>query len=576
MMVTTTRRTRAQAQLQTQDHNSDYGSPSKKQKLSAHATDSRDFHIYPTPDSSRTMQQLAAEASVHGSVSSSDENEAPPGLLESVNAALHPQQLETEENTAPSSSGGQHRNEDDDAYHAENSDEEQDELDSEGLASEPIDGYDSDNESMADVDLSALGSFAQDVEHFRARHIRNKRVGDIFEGLPHDDDVTIKLPPAHLRTALTLIKQRAWSGISGDWEKESRNFKTPRTTLGRALFPFLEKLERLCMTTHIAPSIKEQNKFLNDHSDLLSYYISKIELVVKHIQTQRLAKTVPDQSQLNNDPEKRKKITQELSETLIPKLFRVLASAWCLGGLDWHQTSFTYYTTRLLMKVVCWIERLYRLLLDEEQKLQNEDEKKSEDDKTLPKLWHTYHEKRRKLDEILKNLKQVVSAAPDALEEEKVQRKLEFEARQRSLKRQEEIKAQQKRDKEARLRSVKEQKRRFLMSIRGISVPRVASPVSSSAQESPAPPDASSSQDVSDWSLEEKEVLLKKIQDSYPNMPDLTTLRYEFARTLEDTEAMAEKLLGMMLKAALPKESAAGRAARIRQIMQAYRRTYRR
>ncbi|KAI1078084.1 hypothetical protein F5B20DRAFT_549223 [Whalleya microplaca] len=441
------------------------------------------------------------------------------------------------------------------------------------LSSEPIDGYDSDNGSRSDVDLSAKESFAQDVENFRARHVGRDRNGDAVEGPPEDDDVAIHLPPTHLKKCLDEMKMLAWSGIKGDWQTRSFNFAPPSTTPGRALYSVLVKLERLYMEAPKAPHLIKQNRFLNEYSDILSHYFSQIKLVINYIATKRLKTRGRNKSSINNDRQKRREVTQDLAWIIIPMLFRVLASAWCLGGDNWRRTSFTRFTAELLTRAISWIERLYRLLITELEKKRKNQTKKSLQE----------NEKRKKLMEPLKSLIQDLESAPDELEREECLRQLKLEERERSLKRQEEIKAQWKQEEQARLTAIKERKWRSLLSLRGYRVPRAESSIPSSpARASPAlPPPATPSSSspprprtVSQWSLEEQTFLFKRVQESYPKLPHLDGLRWELNKTLEDTEAMAEELLGLMLEAVEPEQAPADRAARIQEIMQDYRSHY--
>lgn len=441
-----------------------------------------------------------------------------------------------------------------------------------GVASERIDGLSSDDENLSDFDLSEDG-FAQDLAKFRTRYPGGYRGSEIFES-PQEDDVTIHIDSSSLKKALRLIGHDAWSGKGRKWHERPFLFDFMQPGPVRILLKFLTKLERLLVATPKAPRIIEQNKFFNEHGDLFGYYFSKIKLMLRHIRGMKPAKEGLSRSQRNRELKKHDQLAGDIASLAIPMLFHVLASVWWLGGGRYGgHSSFTISTVELLMRTLGWIGLLYRPLLRalRQQPSDTEGEGEGEEETEVQKKnRRLQREKREELEGVLNDLKRLVEAGPDILEREERRLRLEHRANQERLRRQEEIRAQRRRDEELLRISNRDRQLRSLLSIRGVHIPLSQSRIPTSTRGSSA---QEPSQNASDWSDEEKIFLFKKIQESYPNLPDLDDVRWELNRTLNDTEAMTEELLGQMLEAACPQQTAADRNAHIQEIMQNYRRT---
>ncbi|OTA59556.1 hypothetical protein K449DRAFT_384888 [Hypoxylon sp. EC38] len=450
-------------------------------------------------------------------------------------------------------------------------------------AVEHVDGFVTDDENISDIDLSNEESFTQDVANFRARHPGGYKDGETFDGPPEHDDIIAHIDSSSLKLALRLMGNNAWAGLGSSWCRQSFQMESANTEPVRNLLQFLGKLDRLYAATPKAPEIVDQNKFLNEYSDVLGYYSSKIKLALQHLR-ERL-KEGSNRSRINDDTSEYGEMSKEVISLAIPMLFHVLASAWNLGGDNWRQTSFTISTVELLMRTLGWIEVLYRPLL---RGLKQKPVDEPDDEPAYRKRDRQMKsEKREELDELLQNLRGSIEVAPEELEKEEKRRKQVYQGHQQNLERQEEIKAQWKRDEEDRMRSIEEQQWRSLMSIRGIHRPLSESSLPpSSVRSSSARPVSSrmssrvqsqapqSPQNADDWSLEEKTFLFKKIQESYPDLLDLDDVRWSLNRTLAETEAKAEEILGLMLKAVHPEQTATERNAHIQEVMQAYRRTW--
>ncbi|KAI1416537.1 hypothetical protein F5Y13DRAFT_118626 [Hypoxylon sp. FL1857] len=456
---------------------------------------------------------------------------------------------------------------------------------------EDVDPFSIDDD-ISDMDLSSEESFAQDVANFRVRHPEGYKDGETFVGPPEDDDVTTHIDPSNLKMALRLMGQTAWAGLGSTMYRQSPDFDSADTEPVRALLQLMRKIDRLLVAAPKAPRITEQNKFLDEYSDILGYYFSKARLVLRQLRG-RLREGL-NRSRINDDMEERSKMSKEIVSLAIPMLFHVLASAWNLGGDDWRRTAFTISTVELLTRALGWIELLYRPLLGGLKQIlvdEVDDEPAYEEmDRQIKRG------KREELDGLLQKLRGAIEAAPDELEREERRHNRVHQGRRNNLERQKEILAQWKQEEEERMRSIEERQWRSLMSIRGVhrplsetSIPpssarsslarRVSSQVSSRAQsraQSEEQPHAPlSPQNADDWSMEEKTFLFKKIQESYPDLLDLDDVRWSLNRSLEETEAKAEELLGLMLEAVHPEQAAAERNMHVQEVMQAYRRTWR-
>ncbi|KAI1801951.1 hypothetical protein F4811DRAFT_531975 [Daldinia bambusicola] len=448
-----------------------------------------------------------------------------------------------------------------------------------GIDSGHIDGLSSDDEDLSDFDFSENG-FAQDLAKFRARYPRGYKDSEIAQ--KPQDDLTTHLDPSGLRKALQLMGHDAWSGKGRKWHERPFYFDYMQPGPVRTLLKLLTKLERLLVAAPKAPLIEEQNKFFDEHNDLLSYYFSKISGIIHHIRKLKPGKKGISRSQRKKEIKKHDQMAKDIASLAIPMLFHVLASAWWLGGGKYgFRASFTISTIELLMRTLGWIGSLYRPLLRAQRQqpdVEEGDEEDGEDEETAPrrKYRSIKRQKREELEGILNELKQVVEASPDMLEKEEDRRNQEYHTRQELLERQEEVKAKLKQDEELRMMAIREQQRRSLLSLRGVHIPLSQSRLSTSTRESSAQElsQIQTRQNANAWSVEEKTYLFKKIQESYPNLLDLDDVRWSLDRTLDDTEAMAEELLGQMLETVRPEQAAVDRNAHVQEIMQNYRRTW--
>jgi hypothetical protein len=426
------------------------------------------------------------------------------------------------------------------------------------LQSDFIDAFDTDLEDDKSVDLSAEDSFMRDVKDFISREPLHAHDDDVFESPYVDDVITIHLDYEPLRRVCKLLGDLSWAGVKGDWQWRHFAYHDAETVPARALLPLLAKLERLYEATPRAPNLEEQNRFLSKHANMLRYYFHKINLAVEHIRAERLEIPERNTAAQNTNPRKRKRMTRDLVLYVIPMMVHVLACAWGLGGETWFQTSFTSVAVELVERMLGWIMALHRRLLGELERCPLEEKPKTQ---YQQQTWQKRNAKRKEIGPLLDDLHRVIAAAPDRLADTEARVKKESERRQEQLKREEKLKAQQKLAEEARLVSIAERKKRSLLSIRGIHYPLESSTASSRPSPSPIPR-------LTEWSLEEQTFLFKKIQESFPEPPDLNYLRWELNKTVMETAEMTKQLLEKMLAAVKPDKSPDERAAEVRRIMQ--------
>ncbi|XDG05734.1 hypothetical protein ABKA04_005349 [Annulohypoxylon sp. FPYF3050] len=435
---------------------------------------------------------------------------------------------------------------------------------------ESVGGYSQSEENLTGNEQPDEGSFAQDVAEFESRYPEGFVGDESYLGAVEDDNITVHIDPSCLRTALQLMRHHAWGGFRMGWHQRSFDIESSDTRPIRILLELLEKFERLLAAAPKAPRHAEQNRFLKRYCNLVSYYFSEIGSTLKTIR-----EIYQKQESVNT------KLHSDIISCAIPMLFHVLVSAWELGGRDWRRTMFTISTIDLLGRTINWIGQLYRPLL---RRLVRQSPDSLRDES---KAQRTQREKQEELEKYRKDLCRLITESVDALEEEENRRNLERQIQQENLIRQEELIAQQKQEEEAVMMSIRERQRRSLMSIRSIHTPlsessRPSSRQMSAAREVPSPkPSRARPAQIQpprsnggDWSREEKVYLFKKLQDSYPDLMDLDDVRWELNRTLEETEDMAEELLGLMLETVHPEQAAADRDAHIHEVMQAYRRTW--
>ncbi|RYP52308.1 hypothetical protein DL768_002520 [Monosporascus sp. mg162] len=409
-----------------------------------------------------------------------------------------------------------------------------------------IDGVELEVGSQTDIDLSVEESFSRDVELFRNRHVPDEELFEIFEGPPEDDLTTIHLHQDFLERALRLMGSKGWTGLRTNWQSRLSDMATAETTPGRSIIPLLRKLRRLYNAVPSAPYLRDQNIFLANHSDVITYYFSKIQLVVNHIRTARLGKPGRNASAINWSEEQRNEVAEEIVSLIIPTILQVLAVAWTLGDDGEGSTQFTASTAKLLTRGIGWVNRLYYPAL---RQLSKEEESWTTHAK---KEWSAKRRKREEFRPLLDKLVDQLQHAPDMLlEKEHAERVRECE-REQNLRRQKQKQMQWERDKQEREQKTREQNQRAYQSIFGKTMAPTLPSLSPSAWTTITMPPPF--QLVRQWSHEEKEFLFERLRHSYPKLPDLSGhVRQELNRDLNDIKCMARNILRVMLKEAYEK-----------------------
>ncbi|RYO73659.1 hypothetical protein DL764_010437 [Monosporascus ibericus] len=406
-----------------------------------------------------------------------------------------------------------------------------------------IDGMELEVESQPDIDLSVRESFSRDIELFRNRHVPYEELFEIFEGPPEDDLTTIHLHQDFLERALRLMGSKGWTGLRTNWQSRLPDMATAETTPGRSIIPLLRKLRRLYNAVPNASYLRDQNIFLAKHSDVITYYFSKIQLVVDHIRTARLEKPSRNASAINWSEEKRDEVAEEIVSLIIPTALQVLAVAWTLGDDGEGSTQFTASTAEFLMRGIGWVNRLYYPAL---RQLSREKEHMTTHAK---KEWSAKRRKREEFGPLLEKLVDQLQHAPDMLLEKEHAERVREREREQNLRRQKRKQMQWGRDKQEREQWTREHNQRAYLSIFGkTTAPTLPSSSPSARTATTMPPPF---QLVWQWSHEEKEFLFEHLRRSYPKLPDLSGyVRQELNRDLDDIKRMARDILRVMLKEA--------------------------
>ncbi|KAI2633306.1 hypothetical protein GGS21DRAFT_128018 [Xylaria nigripes] len=422
--------------------------------------------------------------------------------------------------------------------------------DDDGALSDSSDAFNTDWGNDTSSNQSAEDSFMRDVLSSSADISLHAEDDEIFEGPPDDDVITIYLDHQPLRQLCKLLGDASWAGVKGDWQWQRFDYQGAETEPARVLLPILTKLERLYQATPKAPKLKEQNRFLRKHAPMLRSYFLKIKMVVEHIRTQRLEIPGRNDTARNTDPRRRKRMTRDLVLYVMPMLVHVLASAWSLGGKTWIETSFTAATVELLQRALGWVRSLNHRLLRELKRCPLEEEPESRHEQ---RIWERRNARRKEIDPLIDNLGQIIAAAPDRLVKTEARR-------QERLRREEQLTIERKAAEEAGAALAAERKKRSLLSIHGIHY-RLDSPTASFRP--PLPPLVRSTK----WSYEEKGILFRHIQNSYPACPDLNRIRWELNKTFTETVNMAENILEKILATVMKDSSVEERTAKVRRIM---------
>lgn len=414
--------------------------------------------------------------------------------------------------------------------------------------------------SDLDAEDDIQTAFANDVQKLGANPDRHEGDSLFFDAAVDDNHITIPLPPKEYLRSSGLMRRLGWTGILQDWETKLLETHQPKTTVGRYLVLYLQKLERCIVVTPQAPRFAEQNRFLHEHSGLLEYSFCKIEEGIEHIRSKSLSFTRRT-AHLNRN-RKRQNVTWDLVRLVIPLFIRVLGKAWALGG---DESSFTVSTVQLLTRLVGWVANMYAMLRRE---LERRPFEKEPEPNYRKAVWQKAIDMRNKLRLHLARLRDILEHAPSDLEREEQRQAREKVDRQRKLERQKEIEMELELKAAAKKEAQRAQNLRVVRAIRGgatkggvpsTPTPRVARPPS----EVEAP--------WLSWREEEEECLCKKLQQAFeydpPRLPDLATTATVIGHSPRETQDKARDLLSLMLSKAYPERTGREIQSEIQQLM---------
>ncbi len=400
-------------------------------------------------------------------------------------------------------------------------------------ASPAIENLDAEAWCDTDIELSSKEIFSRDVELFRNRRVPEGEIlSEVFRGPPQADRIAIHIDPYFFKQALRLMRFKGWTGLGSTWQSKLLDEVAPRTQAGRHVMLLLARLNRLYLLTPRAPELINQNTFLAEYSDMITYHFSKINAAVFHILDGQLARPEPNQSAASQVKEKPIDIAEELVALIIPMILRVVASAWTLGGPRKDNTLFTRSTAEFLGRGIGWVRRLYHWARDQLSKGEPEALSKK-------KVWEAKQQKRGDLCPLLQRLTEQIRDVPTMLQakQHEEMEKHKWQQKQKA------IEMQRKQEEDEWQRHIKEQNRRAFLSIKGTKVNPPRSPrrlAENLAFHRPI---------QQQWSREEKEFLFKELRRSYPQLPDLAGyVCQELNRNLEDIKGMVKILLRAMLK----------------------------
>ncbi|GAP88308.1 hypothetical protein SAMD00023353_3001100 [Rosellinia necatrix] len=433
---------------------------------------------------------------------------------------------------------------------AENSDE---------VLSNRIDGFDTDSERRKNVDEATEDSFEHDIDAFNALETPDTEEDDVFKDPTDDDTLAIHLDYQPIEQLCQRLGDKSWAGLKDNWQWRRFEHVDPETRPAQALLLVLMKLERLYHATPKAPNLRAQNQFLREHANMLRYYFHKVGIVVEHIRTERLDTPGHEGTGDQAGSRKRKRMTRDLVSYVIPMLAHVLVTAWGLGGKTWLQTSFTSTSLELLRRSLGWIKVLYPRLLCELKRPVEE----IPGNRNQQQVWGRQDIVRENIDTLLDEVYQAIGTGLDQLAETEAGAGKRPQTHSRKVRRDEQPTIEQTATEEARQAVVAERRTRSLRSDRDIHYHDELSTTHS--QQSP-----SLALRPVEWSIEEQRVLFLRIQASFPLCPDLENLRWELNKTLAQTVAMTEQILGKILAKVLIGYSAEEQTAQLRQIMRSH------
>ncbi|KAK8131554.1 hypothetical protein PG984_007992 [Apiospora sp. TS-2023a] len=446
-------------------------------------------------------------------------------------------------------------------------------------------------ESDLDFDcgnLSPQERFTQDVERFRSRE------GDfedslLFEPPENPSPTTIYLSSGNVEKLRKIIRRKGWVGsmrardedgrplewktkLRDDWARRLKSRTEPVTAVGKVIFLYAEKLERLIWLAFTATSQETRNHVFRDHIDFLQYCFSMLDKCIAFIHDQRLS-FLETQSPLSQNENKREEMVEEIAALHIPTIVRLLTKIWDSCSKTGRHSLFDSFAIQLLARVAGWIQQLYGPFIREVRG--------AGDSAPLNEI-------REALETPLKELREQLAQAPELLEQEEIQEAQRQEQRQQQLEAKKEQELRRQEDDEQRLearrrhnqevarfiREGEERKRKRAARRRqnhDLRLHQEPPPRKRGGSQQVQSPPAAIGIEDDKWLNEEEHVLCNKLINSFafknPRLPDLndtaTKVGHSPAATVDKARELLPVILSLGAKDSLSEEEIQNRVQTI-------------
>ncbi|KAI0394230.1 hypothetical protein F5Y17DRAFT_428784 [Xylariaceae sp. FL0594] len=418
-------------------------------------------------------------------------------------------------------------------------------------------GSDSEGSTDKAEDTTAKARFDRDVDRYIGRLSFHPPCQDLFTAPRADAFTAARITHEPLSQLCKILSAARGTG-KGDGHSQRGESGEVESRPARAFLRVLSKLDRFFQAAPKFPDLQGQNAFLGRHANMLNTYFYKIEVILKHIRTQRLEIPEHNGSVANSDPGKGEKIARDLVLYVIPMMSRVLASAWALGGEPQDHGLFTRAVVELMKRVIDWMIVLRDPVL-EELRRRSLDETTT---KCKDQTWQVWNDEKEEIGRLLDWLLKDIAAALDRLGKGEDHAKQYLHRGQPQTQSKDQLRMSQKAAgaKETGLASTAERRKDSSMPARGVQY----DPDSSASSSRPSPFLTPVS---THWSLEEKTYLFKKIQEAFPRPPDIDRLRSELNKSRAETAIVAEDILEKMLAIVKPRQPVSERQAEAHRII---------
>ncbi|KAK8052881.1 hypothetical protein PG996_012182 [Apiospora saccharicola] len=415
-------------------------------------------------------------------------------------------------------------------------------------------------------DLSLKERLTQDVERFRSRE------GDfedflLFEPPENPSPTTIYLPSRNVEELRKIIKRKGWVGsvrardaddrplnweakLRDNWDLRRQDDSEPVTAVGKVIFLYAEKLERLIWLAFTATSQETRNQVFRNHIDFLQYCFSMLDNCIAFIHDQRLSFS-KTQNPLSQNNEKRRKMVEEIAALHIPTMVRLLTKIWDSCSKTGRHSLFDSFAIQLLARVAGWIEQLYGPFIREVREAGD----------SAP--WNKIREA---FEAPLRELREQLAQSPELLEQEEIQEAQRQEQRQQQLEAKKEQELRKQEDDEQRLEARRRHNQEVARSLRegeerkraarrrqnhDMRLHREPPPRKRGGSQQVQSPPAAIGVEGDEWLDEEKHVLCAKLITSFafknPRLPDLNDTATKVGHSPAATVDKAREFLPVIL-----------------------------